>query len=243
MPDPGYLYYGEQVINQVGFPSSTFYGYKVLGLFSDDADVARHATQWDAAPGRFKFEDVNGDGVVNEEDRTHLGNPHPDFTYGINMAVSYKNFDFSAIFYGSQGNDIYNATRSATDFWGGQISNKSRRLLDAWTEDNKNTTIPKAEAVRNFTTNTNTHSSYFIEDGSYFRLRALTVGYNVPGTAIRKIGLSNVRLYVQGTNLFTITKYSGLDPELAASNPMFFGQDNGNYPIQKSLVIGLNVGF
>ncbi len=243
MPDPGYLYYGEQVINQVGFPSSTFYGYRVLGLFSDAGDVERHAEQWDAAPGRFKFEDVNNDGVVNEDDRTHLGNPHPDFTYGINLSANYKNFDFSAIFYGSEGNEIYNATRSATDFWGGQIGNKSRRLLDAWTEDNKNTTVPKAEAARTFTTNSNTHSSYFVEDGSYFRLRALTIGYNLPGAAIKTIGLSGVRLYVQGTNLFTITKYTGLDPELAASNAMFFGQDNGNYPIQKSIVIGLNVGF
>ncbi len=242
LPDPGYVYYGEQIITQEGFASSTFYGYRVLGLFSDNADVDRHATQQDAAPGRFKFEDVNGDGAITPDDRTHLGNPHPDFTYGLNLTASYQKFDFSAIFYGSQGNDIYNATRSATDFWG-SYTNKSRRVLNAWTEDNKNTDIPKAEAVRNFTNHQDTHSSYYIEDGSYLRLRALTVGYNIPVTARGKVGISNLRLYVQGTNLFTITKYSGLDPELHATNAMFFGQDNGNYPIQKSFVIGLNLGL
>lgn len=243
LPDPGYLYYGEQIITEEGFPSSTFYGYRVLGLFSDAEDVAKHATQRDAAPGRFKFEDVTGDGVVDDKDRTHLGSPHPDFTYGINLMVNYKNFDLSAVFYGTQGNEIYNATRSFTDFWGGTVTNKSKRILNAWTEDNKNTNIPKAELLRNWTNNGDTHSSYYIEDGSYFRLRSLTLGYNIPNSTIKTIGLSGVRLYVQGTNLFTLTKYSGLDPELQASNTLFFGQDNGNYPIQKSIVIGLNVGF
>ncbi len=243
MPDPGYVYYGEQVINQVGFPSSTFFGYRVEGLFSDADDVSKHATQQDAAPGSFKFADVNGDGAINDQDRTHLGDPHPDFTYGLNAMATFRNFDLAAIFYGSQGNDIYNATRVATDIWGGNLGNKSKRVLDAWTESNKNTTVPKAEPVRNFSTNNNTHSSYFIEDGSYFRLRTLSLGYNFPNTVLSPVGLNNLRLYVQATNLFTITKYTGLDPELQASNPMFFGQDNGNYPNQKSVLVGLNLTF
>jgi TonB-linked SusC/RagA family outer membrane protein len=242
LPDPGYVYYGEQVRQEVGHPSSAFYGYIVEGIFSDAADVDKHASQPDGEPGRLKFKDVDGDGEITPDDKDFIGSPHPDFTYGINLGSTFRNFEFSAIFYGSQGNEIYNATKSA-EFWGSGVGNKSRNILNAWTETNKNTSVPKAEPTRTFSTDGGNHSSYFIEDGSYFRLRSLTIGYNFPSSMLSNIGLNRVMVYVQGTNLFTITKYSGLDPELFASNPMFFGQDNANYPIQRGMVLGLKLGF
>ena len=240
LPDPGYFDNG-QVRNQVGHPTSAFFGYKVLGLFADDEDVQKSATQDGAAPGRFKYQDVDGNGAITPDDRTFIGDPNPDFTYGLNLGVGFKQFDFQAVFYGSQGNDAYNATRLYTDFFASNLNNKSNRLLNAWTPENK-TNIPKLESQPSFSTTTVTHS-YFVEDASYLRLRSVLLGYTFNAGALRTLRLKTLRVYAQATNIFTITKYSGLDPELRGETT-YFGLDHGYYPgNQAGFVLGINLSF
>ena len=246
-PDPGYFdtadsRNGNLVRNQIGHPVSSFFGYKVIGLFRSDSDVAESPAQTAAAPGRFKYQDVNNDGEITAADRTFTGNPNPDFTYGLNLGLNYKGFDFAAVFYGSQGNEVYNLVRYYTHFYSGFRGGKSNVLLNAWTPENPNSNIPKIEAAGNFSTSS-VPNSYYIENGSFLKLRSLILGYTVKSSVLQKIRANNLRLYVQAANLFTITKYTGLDPELMGDSSAF-GIDRGNYPNnQQNFLIGLNVSF
>ena len=122
----------------------------MIGLFKNDAEVTSSPTQTGAAPGRFKYEDVNADGKIDASDRTFLGSPNPDFTYGLNLGVTYRNFDFSTVLYGSQGNEIYNTGRSFTHFFSTYVGAKSNDLLNAWTPENPNSSIPKIESTGSF---------------------------------------------------------------------------------------------
>ncbi len=245
IPDPGYFdpswTPGNSVRNQEGHPVGSFFGYEVVGLFQSDDDVDKSPTQDGAAPGRFKYRDVNEDGVINTEDRTFIGNPNPDFVYGLNIGFTYKNFDFSTVFYGTQGNDIWNETRRNSHFFPGN-NNKSRELLNAWEPGNTNTTIPRMEQASSFSTS-NVPNSFFLEDGSYFRMRSLLMGYNFNLTGLKNAGISKLRLYVQASNLFTITNYKGSDPEITSYRTETFGIDEGYYPNSRTFLIGLNVGF
>lgn len=248
IPNPGYFDVaslqgmGTLVRNQKGQPVSSFFGYDVLGLFNTAQEVAEAPAQSGAAPGRFRYRDVNGDGVITPEDRTFLGSPNPDFTYGLNLGLNYKGFDFSTIFYGSQGNEIVNTIRSYTHFYAGYIGNKSNVLLNAWTPENTNTTVPKIETGTSLSTS-GALNSYFIEDGSYLRLRSLILGYTLKPSVLQKVGIGKLRVYAQAANLFTLTKYTGLDPELGGSSSNF-GIDFGNYPNnQRNFLLGLNLSF
>ncbi|MEO8764494.1 MAG: SusC/RagA family TonB-linked outer membrane protein [Ginsengibacter sp.] len=248
VPDPGYfdppsnLSFGNVVRNQIGHPVSSFFGYDIIGIFKDDAEVSKSPTQDEAAPGRFKYRDVNGDNLITPADRTFLGSPNPDFTYSLNIGLRFKNFDFSSMFYGSQGNSLFNAPRNLTDFFGTYVGGKSTVLLNAWTPQNTDTNIPKIEGTSTFSTSS-VPNSYYVENGSYLRLRSLILGYTLNPSALQHIGIGKIRIYLQGANLFTITKYSGLDPELGGSSAQF-GVDQGNYPNnQASAIIGLNVSF
>lgn len=247
IPGPGYFdagtsRTGDLIRNQKGESVSSFFGYEVIGLFQSDDDVAKSPTQDGAQPGRFKYRDINNDGKITTDDRVIFGSPNPDFTYGLNIGLNYKGFDFSTIYYGSQGNKILNNVRWWTDFFSTFTGAKSNILLDAWTPGNTNTSIPKIESASTFS-NSGAPNSYYMENGSYFRLRSLIAGYTVNPGSLQKIGISKLRFYIQGTNLFTITKYSGLDPELGGSSSVF-GVDYGNYPNnQKSFLFGLNVSF
>ncbi|MEI7527194.1 MAG: SusC/RagA family protein, partial [Mariniphaga sp.] len=223
-------------------PVSSFYGYKVLCLFNSDAEVAAAPVQLAAAPGRFRYQDTDGNGSITPDDRVHLGSPNPDFTYGVTLGLDYKGFDFSAIFYGSQGNEIFNTTRSYLHFFQYYNGTKSNVLLDAWTPEHTNTKVPKIETSQNFSTST-VPNSYYIEDGSYLRLKSLIFGYTVKPSIIQKIGISNLRVYTQCANLFTLTKYTGLDPELGGSSSNF-GLDFGNYPNNEvGVIFGFNITF
>jgi len=234
---------GAIVRNQVGYPVSSFYGYQVAGLFSDAADVANSPVQDGAQPGFFKFADLNGDKVIDYKDKTFLGNPNPDYTAGLNLELSCKRFDIGALFYLSHGNEIYNFTKWWTDFWPSFQGQKSKDLLyNSWTESNKNATVPRASYQSNFSTNTQ-NSSYYVEDGSYMRLRSLQLGYSFGEGLLSKIRISSLRLYVQAVNLFTITKYSGLDPELGDYGSNAFGIDYGNYPNVRQVSFGVQVGI
>ncbi|MCP4120543.1 MAG: TonB-dependent receptor [Bacteroidetes bacterium] len=228
--------------NQVGYSMGQFFGYNVLGLFESQAAVDAAATQDGAEPGFFQFEDVDGNGVIDPDDRTFIGNPNPDFTYGLNLNFGYKGFDFTAFFYGSQGAEIFNYNKWWLDFWPSFQGQKSTDLLNnSWTTSNTGASVPKASNKSNFSTNGQS-TSYYVEDGSFFRLKNLQIGYTFPKSVTGGI-FSNARVYVQGTNLITFTKYTGLDPELASFNDTFMGVDEGNLPAMKQFIIGLNVGF
>ncbi len=223
-----------------------FYGFVTLGLFQSEEEIITSPLQEDAQPGDIKFADLSGpngtpDGVIDDFDKTILGNPIPDFTYGISLRASYKNFDASIFINGMQGNEIYN-----TNIWdlegGRRFFNASPEALNAWTPDNTDTDIPR------ITTDPQNllPSSRFIEDGSFMRLRNLTIGYTLP--AIGKNKNASIRFYVSGQNLLTITDYTGLDPEVGSSalvgnNDAQVGIDRGNYPLSKIYIGGLQIKF
>ncbi|TRO67569.1 TonB-dependent receptor [Christiangramia sabulilitoris] len=235
-----------------GKPLSYFYGRKVIGIFGSEAEVAAAADQGFASPadgvGRFQYADIDGNGIIDDEDRTDIGSPHPDFTYGLNLTAAYKGFDMSAFFSGSQGNDIYNYQRIFTDFPLFFNSNRSDRVLDSWTPDNPNAALPAlSQTIRNNETNPN---SFFVEDGSFLRLSNLQIGYNFADNIVEKLRFQSLRVYVQGTNLFTITGYEGLDPEVPSFDSLTLGVDAGGgigggyapvYPVSQIYTFGVNI--
>jgi TonB-dependent SusC/RagA subfamily outer membrane receptor len=238
--DTGTSRIGTVVRNQVGQPISSYFGYQVAGLFSDATEIAGAAVQIGAQPGFFRFANLNGDALIDSKDRTFLGNPHPDFTTGFNLGLSYKRIDLSGLLFLSHGNEIYNFTKWYTDFWPSYYGQKSKNLLYySWTEANKNTSVPMASNTSNFSTNTQ-NMSYYIEDGSYIKMKSLQLGYTFNEKLLNKVGISSLRLYLQAVNLFTLTKYSGLDPEIGGQDTAF-GIDNGNYPSVRQLIIGLSL--
>ncbi len=249
--DDAFLRIQPLVRNAVGHPISAFFGYQTIGLFQSADDVAKSPTQPDAAPGRFKFADINGDGKIDASDRTFIGDPNPDFTYGVNLSASYKGFDFSMFLYGSHGNDIINYTKYWTDFYPSFQGTKSKDLLyNSWTPQNTNAKLPINETGSNFSNNVYPNS-YYLENGSYLRCKSLIIGYTIPAAILKRVGVDKFRVYVQAANLFTITKYSGLDPEIAGpvdgntgqpSNSNF-GIDQANYPNIRTFIAGINLSF
>jgi TonB-linked SusC/RagA family outer membrane protein len=232
------------VRNQVGHPASSFYGYKIIGIFKDDIEVSNAPAQDAAKPGRFRYLDANNDKVINEDDRVFLGDANPDFTLGINLGINYRNFDLSTFFYGSFGNEVINVPRTSTDFFAaGFYSAKSKDLLyDSWTPQNTGATIPIIENSYNFS-NIATVNSYLLEDGSYFRNKSVILGYTFSKKILQKIKIEKLRIYLQAVNLFTITNYKGLDPELPG-NSSAFGIDFGNYPNnEKRFLFGISMSF
>ena len=242
------------VLNQVGQPLSAFYGYQVLGLFKDASEVSGSPTQEGAAPGRFRYADLNSfddngdltgvpDGIIDAADRTVLGNPVPDFTGGLTVKLNYKDFELSVYSYASIGNEIYNVSKLFTDFYslfpGAAIS---ERVKDSWTFENPTGDIPIFENVSNFSTNTQSNS-FYIEDGSYFRLQNVTLGYTIPSNVSSRWNISKLKFFGSVNNLLTITGYSGLDPSVGGSADTNFGIDLGNYPITRSWTFGVNVEF
>jgi TonB-linked SusC/RagA family outer membrane protein len=240
--------------DMVGHPMSAFFGYKVDRLFQE-ADFHTEVvngvstlvensdlpTQDGAAPGFFKFKDTDGDGIITPADRTFIGNPNPKFTYGVNLGFTYKNFDLTAFFYGSQGNDIFNWNKWQLDFAQGFGQKGKDLLYNSWTPTNTGATVPKASSIANFSTNTEI-SNFLLENGSFLKLKTLQLGYTIPSNLLSKISIQSLRVYVQVVNLFTITKYSGMDPEISGSD-ISFGIDAGNYPLVKQLLFGINVSF
>lgn len=247
---------GNNIIrNQVGSPVSAFYGYQIEGFWNDEAAIeaadnkAREASanpdaiyQTDAGVGRFRYADVDGDGVISPKDRTILGSPNPDFTYGLNIAANYKNFDFSMFLYGSQGNEIWNQVKWWTDFYANFAGAKSKvAVYDSWTPNNQNAKAPIQENDASFSSGS-VPNSYFVEDGSYLRAKNMQLGYTLPASLLSKYDIGRLRVYVQASNLFTITGYSGLDPEISGGTTNF-GIDEGNYPNMRQYLVGVNLSF
>lgn len=232
---------------QVGQPMGEFFGYEVVGLFQDVADIAKSPTQTDAAPGRLKFRDVDGNGKIDANDRTFFGNPNPKFTTGLNLGANYKNFDLTAFFYASVGNKVINYVRYWTDFpqvFAGAVSidaaTNSARIVDQsgnpvplFVPDpsdptkkminpnahvaNPGAKVPVLEQSANFS-NSGQFSSYYMENGSFLKCRSLILGYTLPSNTLSRFKVDHLRIYVQATNLFQATKYKGLDPELQGSD-------------------------
>jgi TonB-linked SusC/RagA family outer membrane protein len=226
--------------NIVGNPMNTFFGYQVAGIFQSAAEVSSAPTQSGAAPGRFRYADINGDKKIDADDRTILGDPNADLTYGLNLALEYKKFDFVVFFYGVQGRDIFNYTKWWTDFSGGFPGGRSKRsLYESWLPDGSRpgAKTPIQETSNGFSSGS-TVNSYYVEDGSYLRLRNLQIGYT-----FKIKGISGLRAYIQGTNLFTATKYSGIDPEILVNSNSAQGIDTGAFPIVSQYTFGLNVKF
>lgn len=241
IPDPGYFDVG-LVRNEVGHQVSSFFGYEVVGFFRDAEDVEKSPTQQDAAPGRFKYKDTDGDGQITPDDRTFFGNPNPDFTYGINFSASYRNFDFSMVLYGSQGNQVYNTPREELTRLGTPGAYSKDLVFDSWTPQNLNPKAPVAEALSSSFSD-GRGSSFYVENGSFLKSRSLMLGYSLDPSVLKRSGISRFRIYIQAANLFTLTKYSGLDPELLGTSESF-GIDVANYPNNfKNYILGVNVSF
>jgi TonB-dependent starch-binding outer membrane protein SusC len=237
-----------------GQPISSFHGFVIDGFYNSAEEIAKGPEMNGAVVGSWRYKDLDGDNKITDADRTYLGNPHPDFQMGLNIALNYKSFDFSAFFFWNQGNEIYNYVKYYTDmrvFVGG-IS--TRVLNDSWTPDNHNAKLPylapgAANGFTSFTTSTS--NSYYVEDGSYLRAKTIQLGYTLPKRLIGRLAMENARVYVQAQNLFTITKYTGPDPDLniISRDPfgelrdLYQGVDLSGFPNPKHFLIGLSVTF
>ncbi len=236
----------------VGQPIGMFYGYQTAGLFTNLSDLNSAPSQFGqtvgTAPGQtylgdVRYVDVNGDGVVDSRDKTVIGNPHPDFTFGFTNNFKYKNFDLSVFLQGSVGNDIMNLTRRNGTSNSMLYQNQLVDALNFWTPTNTNTDIPRPI---NGTSNYNLEiSDRYIEDGSYVRIQNVTLGYTLPENLISKLRFKRVKIYGSAQNLFTFTKYSGYDPEIGSfnQNVLLSGVDNGRYPSPRTYSLGVNLEF
>ncbi|NJB71937.1 TonB-linked SusC/RagA family outer membrane protein [Saonia flava] len=238
-------------VTQAGSPLSSFYGFKTEGIFQSQAEADAWPEYGDYnAPGKLKVTDINNDGEINDDDRTVIGNPHPDFTYGINIDLTYKNLALNIFGNGSQGNEIYNYVRYFADFNTFQGNRSTRALYDAWQPSNPTAPVAQWTAANPGATTpimdandqiSSRPSSYFIEDGSFFRLKNVQLTYNFPENVLSTIGLARAAIYVQGQNLATFTKYSGLNPEIQTGNNTNLGYDGGFLPVSRTFLLGLNV--
>lgn len=236
---------------EAGHPIQSFYGWVVEGIFQSQEEVDASPFQTSkTAPGDLKFKDLNGDNVINEYDRTYIGNYLPDFTYGLNMGLSYKGWNLSMLVQGVYGNEVYNGVKVLTQGMM-RLFNSDKKVLNAWTPENRNTDVPRAiSGDPNHNARTSTR---FVEDGSYLRIKSLTISYNIPKNTISSVlkgALSDLQIYLTGYNLLTLTKYSGYDPEIGASYmysggnaTLLQGVDFGFYPQPRSIILGINVSF
>lgn len=236
--------YGPLVRDEIGYPIGSFFGYKIIGLFQNAGDVAKSPVQEAAGPGRFKYLDANKDGIIDASDRVHLGNPNPKFTTGFNIGFTIYRFDFSTFLYWSCGNDIYNLLKFNLDIFPGlyHYPKSVAALYNAWTPNNTNAKIPIVEDNQNFS-NDGVINSYPVEKGSYLRNKTMILGYTLPAGSLQKLKIQHFRVYTEVLNLFTITNYSGLDPQISGSSSAF-GLDYGFYPSnQRQYLIGITLNF
>jgi TonB-dependent starch-binding outer membrane protein SusC len=221
----------------VGQPIGTFYGYVVDGIFQDAEEVTSHATQNGADIGRLKYRDVNKDGEINDKDRTYIGSPYPDYNLGLNLSATYKSFSLEMFFYSAVGQDVYNEIKWYTDFAQSGNFNHSTRILDAWTPENTGSSIPAAVLTND--NNENRASSYYVEKASYLKLRNVRLGYEIPKELTKSF---RVNVYGEVQNVFRITNYTGLDPEVPyAGNNNYPGIDRGVYPLPRIFMLGINI--
>jgi len=224
-------------VSAEGKPVGAFYGYVTNGIFQNQQEVDSYATQvaGGTAPGDIRFLDLDNNGVINADDRTFIGNPSPKWSFSMNNSFTYKDFDLQIFLQGVAGNNIYNANR----IWQESMSvpqNQTVKVLDRWTGEGTSHSVPRA--VYSDPNQNTRHSDRFIENGSYLRLKNLTLGYTLPRSLSQKAYLQTLRVYVSCQNLFTLTRYSGFDPEVDVS-----GVDLSTYPVTRTVSFGVNVKF
>jgi hypothetical protein len=242
---------------EVGRPIACFFGYVTDGIFQN-MDEIEHSAQNDGVtkPGDFRFKDLNNDGKIDSEDRTYLGSPHPDFTFGVPMTFGYKDLELTVFLQGQVGNDIFNVmeyylnsnhgtgnvyTELRQNHWAGDyVANRS-----FWPA-NPTASVPdlrQADNSKNYRA-----SNFYVKNGSYLRLKDVRLSYNVPQHLVSKLHLQGLQAYISAYNLLTFTKYNGLDPEVgrnsgSESNNLYMGVDHGNYPQARNFTFGLNLTF
>ncbi len=240
----GFATYGIVSRAEEGYPIGYFWGYESDGIFQTQDEVNNYTNsngnllQPQAQPGDVRFKDLDGNGQIDDGDRTMIGNPTPDLTFGVNLDSYYKQFDLSIFLQGSVGNDIFNATRRH-DL---TTTNMSVDYLNRWTGPGTSNSLPRFtwnDANGNWTR----ISDLYVEDGSYLRVKNVQLGYNLSNRVANWLNLSKARIYLAADNLFTITGYSGFDPEIGAAEPLNIGIDRGIYPQARSFRLGLNVTF
>ena len=220
---------------KAGYPINVFYGYVTDGLFQNWGEVNRHATQPGAAPGDIRFRDLNNDGVINDEDRTILGNPNPNWFFSLSNNLSYKGWELSVFLQGVAGNKIYNANNVDNEGMAAAY-NQTTAVLNRWTGEGTSYSMPRAiwgDPNQNCRV-----SDRFVENGSYLRLKNITLSYTLPKKWLQKIQLENARISFSCENVATITGYSGFDPEVDVN-----GIDSSRYPISRTFSMGLNFNF
>jgi TonB-dependent starch-binding outer membrane protein SusC len=226
---------------KVGESLGYFYGYQTQGIFQNAGEVSAYRSkdgaviQPNARPGDFRFVDLDGNGIIDANDRTKIGDPNPSLTYGFNLSFSHSGFDILLFGQGVSGNQIFKATRR----FDLGMANMTADALGRWTGEGTSNTYPRLsmdDPNKNFSRS----SDFYVEDGSYFKVKTLQLGYTLPLSILAKIGLTKVRVYVSGNNLATLTKYTGFDPEIGGSS---FGIDRGFYPQARSFMFGLSAGF
>ncbi|MDP4282450.1 MAG: TonB-dependent receptor [Bacteroidota bacterium] len=221
--------------SRVGLPIGAFYGFKTDGIFQNQAELDAYPHMSDAGVGDLRFVDVNGDGKIDGNDRTYIGSPIPKFIFGFNINLEYSGFDLSINVQGQTGNKIFNAKDCVRP----DPYNYEEYVKDHWTGEGTSTTQPRAsKGGYNYTP-----SDYFIQDGSFMRLRNITLGYTLPGNLSNKIYMKKIRVYLKADNLYTWTKYTGYTPEIGSSDVLGNGIDDGVYPITAVYAIGLNLNF
>ncbi|HSP11478.1 MAG TPA: TonB-dependent receptor [Salegentibacter sp.] len=224
---------------QTGFPMGYFYGYKTDGIFQNQAEVDAHPSQRalgaDAVPGDLRYVDLNGDGVIDPDDRTNIGDPIPTATMGLNINLNYKNLDFTAYGYASLGNDMLrNYERSQPNV------NRHAYVLDRWRGEGTSTTVPR---LTTGATSNRVLSEFYVEDASYLRIQNVQLGYTLPETMLSAVGIQSLRFYAAVNNLYTFTDYKGFDPAASTGEAIGGGIDYGFYPIPRIYMAGLNLKF
>ena len=227
--------YGQVTKTEVGHPLNAYYGFQMTGIYQNQNEIDTYLTgapHPEIKPGDIKFNDLNNDGIINDNDRTYLGNPNPRLTYGLNFSANYKGFDVAFFFQGVKGVERYNDLKKIIDY-DTRPFNHSTSTLNTWHGEGTSNTIPRSTFNDNGSSRV---SSIFVEDASYLRLKNLEIGYTLLSIFGKSNAtLKNVRIYVSAQNLFTLTKYTGLDPE--SVNIM----DQGTYPQSKAFLFGINI--
>jgi TonB-linked SusC/RagA family outer membrane protein len=228
---------------ELGLPIAYFYGYKTAGIFQNTTEVFQHigrtgeVLQPNAKPGDVRFVDVNNDGILNEQDRTMIGNPTPDLTFGMNGSVEYRQFDLSFLIVGAYGNDVFNGAQRQ-DL---RYTNRTTQMLERWDGEGSSTEIPRYTWID--VNNNYRVSDLYIEDGSFIRIKNLQAGYTLPDRIQERIKATKLRFYVSVENLFTFTKYTGADPEIGAMSSFNIGIDRGIYPQARTIRLGTTMSF
>ncbi|MES3017051.1 MAG: TonB-dependent receptor [Bacteroidota bacterium] len=232
----------------IGEPMSSFYGYVMEGIFQTPAEIAAHAKQTGAAPGDVKFKDIDGNNVIDANDRTVIGDPFPDFNYGLSSNFSYKGFDMNFSFQGVQGKQLYNSQRAYLESMQGEHGQMAT-VVNRWKGPGTSNTMPRA--IRGGANLNSRPSTRYVEDASYLRLQNLQFGYVIPQSVLGKFGVKRLRTYINTQNLLTISGYTNYSPDGLGGNgnngggqdPLAIGVDTGNYPIPRVVQFGLQANF